>query len=87
MTRRFFALLFLLLATTSLHAPNEAAPPLRFDHLQSELGLSQNYITCVLQDRNGLLWLVTYAGLHSLRRHEASMAGDAEIVSSHQPVS
>lgn len=46
MTRRFFALLFLLLATTSLHAPNEAAPPLRFDHLQSELGLSQNYITC-----------------------------------------
>lgn len=84
--RRFAALLFLLLATTSLHAQNEAAPPLRFDHIQSELGLSQNNITCVPQDHKGFLRLGTYAGLYRLRGREASMAGDAEIVSFHQPM-
>ena len=34
-----------------------------FDQLPLELGLSQNSINCILQDRDGFLWIGTWSGL------------------------
>lgn len=37
---------------------------IQFDRIPSELGLSQNLITCILQDRKGFLWFGTKDGLN-----------------------
>lgn len=54
------------------------SPQLRFEHIPSALGLSQNLITCILQDRQGFLWLSTKDGLNkfdgyqfTVYRHDA----------------
>ncbi|MBD2701910.1 hypothetical protein IC229_14775 [Spirosoma sp. BT702] len=36
----------------------------RFDHLSAEQGLSQNWVLCIWQDRDGFLWLGTRDGLN-----------------------
>ncbi len=45
----------------SLHAQQ---PPLRFEHITTEQGLSQNSVNCIFQDRTGFLWIGTQDGLH-----------------------
>jgi signal transduction histidine kinase/ligand-binding sensor domain-containing protein len=37
---------------------------IQFDRIPSELGLSQNLVTCILQDRKGFLWFGTTDGLN-----------------------
>ncbi len=37
---------------------------IQFDRIPSEMGLSQNLITCILQDRKGFLWFGTKDGLN-----------------------
>ncbi len=37
---------------------------MRFEHLSSEQGLSQNTVTAILQDRTGFLWIGTQDGLN-----------------------
>lgn len=49
------------LALTPLAA---APPPLRFDHLSVEDGLSQSTVFTILQDRAGFLWFGTEDGLN-----------------------
>ncbi|MDZ7291176.1 MAG: ATP-binding protein [candidate division KSB1 bacterium] len=49
-----------LFALPNLHAQNIP----RLDRIPSELGLSQNFITCLMQDHKGFLWVGTKDGLN-----------------------
>ncbi len=40
------------------------APTLRFEHLTEKHGLSENRVTCILQDREGFMWFGTNYGLN-----------------------
>lgn len=37
---------------------------IRFEHISSENGLSQNVVTCILQDKRGFMWFGTQYGLN-----------------------
>jgi ligand-binding sensor domain-containing protein/signal transduction histidine kinase len=37
---------------------------IRFEHISSEQGLSQNVVTCILQDKRGFMWFGTEYGLN-----------------------
>lgn len=43
---------------------NAQEPTIRFQHLTPEDGLSQGHILCMLQDREGYVWMGTYYGLN-----------------------
>ena len=62
MVVRFLCLLFLgLLCVQSLSAQHQNV---RFAHLTTNQGLSQNTVTCILQDRRGFMWFGTQDGLN-----------------------
>ena len=59
-----------------------AARPLKFTHLSTEHGLSQNTVLCALQDRQGFMWFGTQDGLNrfdgydfTIYRHDDSDPG------------
>ncbi len=43
---------------------SSASPPLRFAHLTTDDGLSENHIYSILQDRRGFMWFATREGLN-----------------------
>lgn len=45
-------------------APLAAREPIHLNRIPTKLGLSQNLITCLLQDRQGFLWVGTKDGLN-----------------------
>lgn len=55
----------ILLAQVVVYAQPSELPSkrIRFDHLPERLGLTQNSINCMLQDRTGYLWIGTWSGL------------------------
>ena len=56
------ALVFLILSLpANLYAQN---PPIQFDRIPSVLGLSQNLVSAIMQDRKGFLWIGTKDGLN-----------------------
>lgn len=61
-TRRYIITLFL----SVMVALRTAAAPLDclFEHYSSEDGLSHNYISQILQDRDGYIWISTWYGLN-----------------------
>ena len=50
--------------TPPVGAGTDTAPDLKFTHLTTDDGLSQNNITGVLQDRRGFMWFATRDGLN-----------------------
>ena len=61
-TRVFFFLVILFPALVSLNNAREY--PIRFEHISSEQGLSQDVVQCILQDRWGFMWFGTQDGLN-----------------------
>jgi signal transduction histidine kinase/CheY-like chemotaxis protein/ligand-binding sensor domain-containing protein len=55
--------LFFLLQLAGLHAYSQAVN-LKFAHIGTEAGLSQNNVTCILRDRQGFMWFGTRDGLN-----------------------
>ena len=51
-------------ATPLVVASTDTAPDLKFTHLTTADGLSQNNITGILQDRQGFMWFATRDGLN-----------------------
>ena len=58
--------------------PDPPARDLRFTHLTTRDGLSQGYVTAVVQDRRGFMWLATRDGLN---RYD----GNSFVVFKHTP--
>jgi PAS domain S-box-containing protein len=54
------------------------SPPLRFAHLTTDNGLSQNRVFAILQDRQGFMWFATRDGLN---RYD----GNSFVVFKHNP--
>lgn len=54
---------FLIIACCAIGFSRLAAQDLRFQHLTTDHGLSDNAINCVYQDRAGFLWIGTERGL------------------------
>ena len=53
-----------VLAPSPPTTPLSAGQHLRFDHIASEQGLSQNAVFCILQDDQGFMWFGTEDGLN-----------------------
>lgn len=53
-----------LLFSGLLYCANLKAQFARFNHLTVEEGLSQNAVTCIIQDKKGFMWIGTYSGLN-----------------------
>jgi len=54
-------MLFLFVSTCT---PALTQPNLKFQHLNSVIGLSENDVTCILQDSRGFMWFGTQDGLN-----------------------
>jgi len=57
----FFILVFGLLLRVLIFSQENS---IRFEHLSSEQGLSQNVVYCILQDKKGFMWFGTQNGLN-----------------------
>ena len=60
MARIYFIIVFLCIHSASLWGQEVN---LRFQHITSEQGLSQNTIGCIMQDSRGFMWFGTWNGL------------------------
>lgn len=55
---------FLVVASLGCHVPVQSQSSPHWDQLSQEEGLSQSYVTCMLQDRLGFMWFGTADGLN-----------------------
>jgi PAS domain S-box-containing protein len=55
--------LLLLIQATAIITFSQQ-PAMRFEHFETEQGLSQSNVTCILQDSRGLMWFGTRDGLN-----------------------
>lgn len=61
MNTRYLTYILFLIFTLNLWAQTG---DIKFEHFSVEHGLSQNNITCILQDKHGYLWIGTHDGLN-----------------------
>ena len=57
---KYLAYIFFFLLSSIAQAQETAA----FETLTAKNGLSENVVTCIYQDKKGLLWFGTYDGLN-----------------------
>ncbi len=71
-SRSFFAVLTVFAVTLSgpVAASSDAYPPMRFDHVSLDQGLSQSNVFTILQDSKGLMWFGTENGLNSYNGYD-----------------
>jgi ligand-binding sensor domain-containing protein len=50
--------------------PEFSQPEYQFQHINSDLGLSSNSVTCILKDHIGYLWIGTYDGLNKYNGYD-----------------
>jgi two-component system sensor histidine kinase ChiS len=48
---------------------------LKFEHISSEDGLSQNTVTAIIQDQKGFMWFATQEGLNRYDGYEFKIYG------------
>ncbi|MHC1789342.1 two-component regulator propeller domain-containing protein [Solidesulfovibrio sp.] len=60
----FFPLVLACLLCIGQAVPAYCEPSPRFERLSLEQGLSQSYVVCMAQDKQGFLWIGTYDGLN-----------------------
>ncbi|MBX2842120.1 MAG: hypothetical protein KTR26_10125, partial [Flammeovirgaceae bacterium] len=64
--------IFIFLTLSSFWGANPK-PYLKFNHLSIKNGLSQNSITCIIQDNKGFMWFGTWEGLNKYDGHKFSV--------------
>ena len=64
--RQLLIFIIVLLPAISIAQPINITSPLVFTHITEEGGLSDNHVTCVYKDKEGLLWVGTNDGLNLL---------------------
>ena len=82
---RTYTYLLSLFACLMLLASKSMAQPYTLRHLGIEDGLSNNYVTDIVQDSQGCIWIATEAGLNRFNgkdftvynTHNSDIAGDA----------
>lgn len=62
-------LTLLILSSTIIFAARDPAVNIKFEHLSVGQGLSQNTISCILQDKKGFMWFSTQHGLNRYDGH------------------
>ncbi|SOD81469.1 hybrid sensor histidine kinase/response regulator [Spirosoma fluviale] len=60
----FFRFFLILCGLIALRLAQAQSYTVRFTHLTTDEGLSQNNVTCILQDRRGFMWFGTRDGLN-----------------------
>jgi len=79
----FLAMIALLLQTPALIAQTSGERHFDFEQLTANDGLSQNFVTCILQDHQGFLWFGTRDGLNRYDGYEFKVYSfDAEDTTS-----
>src|ERR1700759_2615034 len=58
---QYLVLLCLLFAASSVYSQPRT---LKFSHIGTEVGLSENNVTCILRDKQGFMWFGTRDGLN-----------------------
>lgn len=65
-----------------------AQPRIRFNHITTEIGLTSNFVTSTLQDKEGFLWIATHSGLNRFDGYQFKKyihdVKDSSTVSSNQ---
>lgn len=81
---QFFASIIFILSLQCL----QAQPDTRFNHITTENGLSSNFTTSTIQDREGFLWIATHNGLNRFDGYDfiryTHNPEDAHSISSNQ---
>jgi ligand-binding sensor domain-containing protein/two-component sensor histidine kinase len=62
--KKIYFVILILISLVFLHIANAQTPLIKFEHIQSDEGLSQNTIHFIIQDSKGFLWFATEDGLN-----------------------
>jgi len=65
-----FLVIFVSVISSQTHLASNEKPDFKFEHFSIEQGLSQSNVRCILQDRQGFLWLGTQDGLNRFDGYE-----------------
>ncbi|MBL0083614.1 MAG: hypothetical protein IPP37_14855 [Saprospiraceae bacterium] len=82
---RYFNIIFIILSCLLTWESGKTQIP-SFYHLSTAEGLNDNNVICVATDKNGLVWLGTSEGLHSLMATRSPILTDTSIGNWHPTI-